>query len=293
MKIVFIGAVKFSELVLKKLIEIHSNIVGVCTLEQSNFNADHVDLSLLSQEFNIPVRYTPNINSEDTMDWISGLAPDVIFCFGWSHLIKAQLLNIAPLGIVGFHPAMLPVNRGRHPLIWALVLDLKETGSTFFFMDEGTDSGDILSQQTIAISENDDAGSLYSRISDTALKQIEQFVPTLANKTFKRKPQNHSMANYWRKRGRLDGQIDWRMPALLIHNLVRGLQKPYVGAHFIHGDDDIKVWETEIIHEASINTEPGKILSVDTGGVVVKAGVDAVRLLNIEPQVNLFSGKYL
>ena len=128
MKIVFIGAVKFSELVLKKLIEIHSNIVGVCTLEQSNFNADHVDLSLLSQGFNIPVRYTPNINSEDTMDWISGLAPDVIFCFGWSHLIKAQLLKIAPLGIVGFHPAMLPVNRGRHPLIWALVLDLKDCG---------------------------------------------------------------------------------------------------------------------------------------------------------------------
>jgi len=293
MKIVFIGAVKFSEQALKKMIEIKSNIVGVCTLEHSSLNSDHVDLSRLSRNFNIPVRYTPNINSEETINWIKYLSPDVIFCFGWSRLIKEKLLNLAPMGIVGFHPTMLPVNRGRHPLIWTLVLDLKETGSTFFFMDEGADSGDIMSQKHVSICELDDAGTLYDKITKTAMEQIEQFVPTLENKTFTRTPQDHSSATYLRKRGRLDGQIDWRMSAVAIHNLVRGLSKPYVGSHFIYDGNDVKVWHSEPVEEKTTNIEPGKILSVDDQGIIVKTGVDAIRLIHFEPQVKLILGEYL
>ena len=88
MRIVFIGAVKFSEQALNKLVEIKSSIVGVCTLEYSDFNSDHVDLTSLCRKNNIPVRYTPNINSEEVIGWKSYLVPDVIFCFGWSQLIK-------------------------------------------------------------------------------------------------------------------------------------------------------------------------------------------------------------
>ena len=73
MKIVFIGAVKFSEKAFKKMIDIKSNIVVVCTLKNSSFNSDHGDLSLLSRNFNIPVRYAPNINSEGTIKWINHL----------------------------------------------------------------------------------------------------------------------------------------------------------------------------------------------------------------------------
>ena len=99
-------------------------------------------------------------------------------------------------------------------------------------MDEGADSGDIPSQQNVTIDEIDDAGTLYDQISRIALKQLQQIVQTLANKTFKRHPQDHLKASYWRKRCRLDGQVDWRMSAETIHNLILGLTKPYVGAHF-------------------------------------------------------------
>ena len=170
-------------------------------MKESRINADHEDLSLLSRNFKIPVRYTPNINSVETVNWIRKLAPDVIFCFGWSRLIKEQLLSSAPLGVVGFHPSMLPANRGRHPLTWTLVLGLKESASTFFFMDECADSGDILSQQRLSIRDSDDAGTLHKRMTQTALKQIEEFVPILARRSYKRIPQDHSKANYWRKRG--------------------------------------------------------------------------------------------
>jgi methionyl-tRNA formyltransferase len=101
-------------------------------------------------------------------------------------LIKKELLELAPMGIVGYHPAKLPENRGRHPLIWALFLGMKQSASTFFFMDEGADSGDILSQVDFEILENDDARSLYNKVIDIALLQIEDFLPKLQNKTYDR-----------------------------------------------------------------------------------------------------------
>ena len=179
MKIVFIGAVKFSESCLKCLIEMNVDIAAVCTLHESSFNADHVDLTPLCNKNHIPVSYTSDINSEDSINWIKSHDPDIIFCFGWSRLLKKEILNIAPLGVIGYHPAALPKNRGRHPIIWSLVLGLAKTASTFFFMDEGADSGDILSQELVNIDFHDNATILYRKIIETALKQIEHFYPKL------------------------------------------------------------------------------------------------------------------
>ena len=222
MKIVYIGSVKFSEFFLNKLIDINYPPIGVCTLEKSDFNSDHVDLREICSHYNIPSRYTPNVNSKENIKWIKSLNPDIIFCFGWSKLLKEELLNLPKYGVVGYHPAALPKNRGRHPLIWSLVLGLSKTASTFFFMEKGADSGDIISQQTVPISSDEDAKSLYYKMAKTAMRQIEKFVPEIEMGKNNRFAQNHSLANTWRLRNEQDGKIDWRMSSKAIHNLVRG-----------------------------------------------------------------------
>ena len=160
MRIVFIGAVEFSRAALQCLVDINSSVVGVCTLKSSKLNADHADLSEVCRVNDVPSLYATDINSIDTLEWIQNKKPDIIFCFGWSKLLKEELLKLTPLGVVGFHPAALPANRGRHPLIWALVLGLKRTASTSFFMETGADNGDILDQREVNIDEADDAGNL-------------------------------------------------------------------------------------------------------------------------------------
>ena len=160
MKILFIGTVEFSYKALKKLIELNAEIVGVCTKKKSDFNSDFVDLTSLCKNAIIPFKYIDDINSNENIDWIRSLSPDIIFCFGWSNLIKKDLLSLPKMGVVGYHPALLPKNRGRHPLIWALALGLNVSGSTFFFMTEGADDGDILSQEKVKILYEDDAKSL-------------------------------------------------------------------------------------------------------------------------------------
>jgi len=294
MKIIFIGTVKFSQTMLTTLIEEKAEIAGVITSKDRGINSDYADLSLTAQQHNIPSLTTDKINSKETINWVRQQAPDVIFCMGWSRLIKKELLQRAPMGVIGYHPAALPKNRGRHPLIWALVLGLKETASTFFFMDEGADSGDILNQQSIMINTADDATTLYAKTEQTAAKQIRGILKQLTEKIYTRTPQDHTEANSWRKRGVLDGQIDWRMSAENIHNLVRGLTHPYIGAHCIVNEQIYKIWKSKItLHKNINNIEPGKVIAVSNDTATVKCGKNAIELLVTEPQLKLSIGDYL
>ena len=293
MRIVFIGAVEFSRRALTALLDMGAEVVGVCTIKESAFNADHCDLSGICGEHGTPWTYAADINSPQTLEWIASRRPDVLFCFGWSRLLQRPLLQLAPMGVVGFHPAALPANRGRHPIVWALALGLRETATTFFRMDDGADRGDILSQYTVSIDSADDAASLYEKITTSALEQIRLMVPQLASGTLRGTPQDHTHANSWRKRGKADGIIDWRMSARSIHNLVRALAKPYIGAHFNYQGQEVKVWKAQGPVEVADNLEPGKILEAGPDGVLVKCGEQAIRLQRTEPEFLPGVGEYL
>ncbi len=295
MRIVFIGSVKFSESALGKLIGLGAEVVGVVTKRTAPSNSDFCDLEPLAQKNKIPVFHTKDINSEDSEAWIKKHSPELIICLGWSNILKSNILDIPPMGVLGFHPSLLPYNRGRHPLIWALALGLSETGSTFFFMDEGVDTGDIVSQERVEILNEDDAGTLYSKITDTALAQIENFYPQITNREFKRIPQLKNVGNVWRKRGQRDGEIDFRMSPEAICGLVRALTKPYVGAHLRFQGHEIKIWKAKALPiKGSCNLEPGLVLDVSNAGVIaVKTGGGVVELLEHEFKNLPKKGDYL
>lgn len=280
MRVVFIGTVEFSKSILLKLIDLNVDVVGVCLKRKSNFNSDFADLAPVCAANDIPIRYTKNINSSESINWISSYNPDIIFCFGWSSLIKSEILSLPRMGVLGFHPANLPMNRGRHPLIWALFLGLQKTASTFFFMDEGADSGDILSQSEIVVSDYDDAKSLYEKVTNVALKQVEGFIPLLKSGKYTKIPQNNSNANYWRKRSEPDGKIDFRMSSDAIYNLVRALSKPYIGAHIEFNNEKIKVWKVTKETDNKINYEPGKVLNVRDNIITVKTYDSVINIID-------------
>jgi len=293
MKVVLIGSVEFSLRVLEKLIAIDVDLVGVCTKKSSSFNSDFFDLKPLSDINEVPCLYVDDINSTKSVEWIKNLNPDVIFCFGWSSLIKKDILAVAPMGIVGYHPAKLPKNRGRHPLIWALALGLKESASTFFFMDEGADTGDILSQVDFEISYQDDARNLYDKVVNMSLQQIEEFIPALEKGTYTRIKQNEKESNSWRKRNELDGEIDFRMNSRSIYNLTRALTRPYVGAHIKFNETNYSVWKVKESNDFQENIEPGKVLRVFDKIFVVKSYDGAIEIIEHDFKEMPKVGEYL
>ena len=292
MRILFIGCVIFSQKSLLGVLENGGNIIGIITKNRSKFNADFVDLGVIARKNDIPCYYFEDINSDEAYYAISEMNPEVIFCFGWSSLIKSRLLNYPKYGIIGYHPTELPKNRGRNPIVWALALGLSQTGSTFFKMNEGADSGDILNQKIVEITENDNANTLYEKLIITSISQIREFMPSILVKSVNFVPQNHGLSNYWRKRNFEDGLIDFRMSAKSIYNTVRALTKPYNGADFFYKGDKYKVFNSKVIEYNITNIEYGRVVEIRSNGIVVKCGENAI-LLNEIFFENLRVGEYI
>jgi len=178
-----------------------------------------------------------------------------------------------------------------------LALGLAETSSTFFMMDEGADSGDIISQEMLPVLNSDDAASLYEKLKMAASQQVTKFTSELVSGMIERIPQDHDKANTWRKRSKKDGEIDWRMPAQGIYNLIRALAKPYVGAHCLSQGRNVKVWQAVVADdwgESSIShLEPGKVLRSGESVLDVKCGIGVLRILQHEFEYMPKEGEYL
>lgn len=261
MRIVFIGAVEFSEALLKKVLAVSGvEVVGVVTRSHSNFNADFRDLAPLAHSKRIPVFYADQQTPENMEAFIASREPDVIFCFGWSFLLKESILKLPRLGCIGYHPAQLPKNRGRHPIIWALALGLRETASTFLLLDGGVDSGPIVSQVTVPITEEENARSLYEKLLRIAEEQVVSLTEGLREGTVEILPQDAREATYLRKRGKEDGLLHWDRSKREIHNLVRALSDPYPGAHFENQGKEIKVWKTTVVSD-TVKAAPGTVVA--------------------------------
>ena len=169
----------------------------------------------------------------------------------------------------------------------------EKDGVNFFLIDEGADTGPILSQKIVEIYDYEDASALYEKMTIVAEKQLVELLPKLDDlKSFGR-AQNNKSANSWRKRDARDGRIDWRMNATNIFNLVRSLSHPYVGAHFTYNNLDYKVWKCKVVHLGAKNIEPGKVLRNSVDSLVIKCGLNSIEISEIEPMIDVEEGEYL
>jgi methionyl-tRNA formyltransferase len=285
-RLALIGCVASSQVALNTLLAIDRSridLVGIITRRASSFNSDYCDLSLVARENNIPILFIEDLQTDaQQADWLRKLQVELIFTIGWSRLLPSDILSVPSRGVIGFHPAALPANRGRHPLVWALSLGLNQTASSFFLMGSGIDDGPIISQYEVQIAATDTAKTLYEKILALIPNQITEILDGVIEGTLVPTPQQENGANYWRKRRLDDGQIDWRMSATSIYNLVRAIAKPYPGAHLIFNKQIVKVWRCTVELSLQNNLEPGKVLVVEGREVVIKTGDGAIRIIEHE-----------
>lgn len=289
MRIVFVGTVEFSRHCLSEILKIRGHVMAVLTLakERAGFHSDYADLSEIASQHAIPVYKINNINEPDNVSLIRSLQPDVILVFGWSQIVSRKILDIPRLGCIGTHPALLPRNRGRHPIVWALHEGLEESGLTFFYLDDGVDSGDILWQKQFPITLHDDAGTLNDKIKVLATEAIGEFLPQLERGSAPRIPQDNSQATYWRKRTEKDGEIHWEATTMEIYNLIRALARPYVGAHTFLKGKKIFIWRAKLperpLAPDALRLHPGTVSSKSDGGFDVRSGNGYLTILESEP----------
>lgn len=271
----FIGCVDMSRRLLDAAAAVPEvEIVAVVTRAASSTNADFACLADQAAELGTACLALGERGREapasTIRDFLIAKRVELGLCCGWSRLLSPATIAAVPRGIIGFHPAALPRNRGRHPLIWALALGLRETASSFFLMDAGADTGPILDQAPVPIGPTDEAADLYARVADTAAAQIARFLPAYASGRLMPVAQPAGTGNNWRRRSAADGRIDWRMTTDAISALVRALAPPYPGATCLYQDRDRPVTRVEPGPDAPAHLEPGLVLAVETERLLVK-----------------------
>lgn len=287
MRIVIVGAVEFTRTCIREVLRQGGEVVGIVSVPwyRAKFSSDYVDLEPVARAHGIPYYSVARVSDPESIEIFRNLKPDVIFVFGFSQLIPKELLELPNLGCIGTHPALLPKHRGRHPLIWALVQGWTESGLSFFFLSEEVDDGDILWQERFEITLEDNAGSLYEKISTLAVKAIGEFLPRLESGDFERIPQDDSQATTLRKRSAEDGEIQWDGDAMTVYNLVRALTTPYPGAHTWFDGKLIRVWRAELVEEEFPNAraaQPGRVLDRRNRQLYVATGEGVIRLRHWE-----------
>tara|TARA_B100001059_G_scaffold235873_1_gene283431 strand:+ start:3239 stop:4129 length:891 start_codon:yes stop_codon:yes gene_type:complete len=290
-----IGCVQSSQVALDTLIALPEvDLVGVYTAKKQGVNSDFLDVATHPRLGETPIYYAEDIDHVGLCKILQIHEVDILWVIGWSKLIPEKVLSVPRIAALGYHPAALPKNRGRHPIIWALALGLEKTASTLFILEPGADSGPIVDQRGCEIGVDDYAQDVYAKLVSMLPLQITDVVQNICSGKFAPRKQNENEATYWRKREPRDGVIDWRMSAASIQNLVRALAHPYVGAEFLVGSVPIKVWRSDIVTDViAEDIEPGKVLSVSQSGVLVKAGDGAIMLREFHGDHDFVAGEYL
>ena len=154
----------------------------------------------------------------------------MIFSFYYRNLLCNDILSLPTKGAFNLHGSLLPKYRGRAPLNWVLVNGEKETGVTLHRMTQRADAGDIVAQQSVAISDTDVALSLHQKLCAASQSLLSDVLPKIRSGQTQERAQDEAQATYVGRRTPEDGRLTWEKPAQELHNLVRAVisSKPVV-----------------------------------------------------------------
>jgi len=180
-----------------------------------------------------------------------------------------------------------------------LVLGMKFTYSTFFFMTNKADFGEIISKKKLKVYKFENSWKLYNRLMKIASSQLIHILKKINKRStfYKNKSKTISPSknqNFWRKRDYNDGKIDWRMNGTSIDNLVRALDKPFPGSYFIFKNKIYKVWKIKFKKRKDLkNIEPGKVISLNKKKPEIKCEHGSIIIKKMSPSLKLKIGDYL
>jgi methionyl-tRNA formyltransferase len=190
-----------------------------------------------------------HINDHELYSSLDFFELDWLFIIGWSQIAGSQILALPKNGVIGAHPTLLPIGRGRASIPWAIVKGLTETGVTLFKMDEGVDTGPIISQSRVPIDAGETATTLYRKIALMHASLVAETFFKLSDETLQILPQDESVATVWPGRKPEDGVIDLDGSVYDAEALVRAVTHPYPGAFFYGNDRKCIVWESRLVDD--------------------------------------------
>lgn len=210
----------------------------------------HAKFDDLGAKYRFPViTIRGKISGARYIEHLAPLKPDLLIALGWYYMIPQKVRQLAPLGCAGIHASLLPKYRGGAPISWAIINGESETGVTFFYFEDGVDTGDIIAQEVIPIDIHDTNASVYEKATAASIRVLRSTIPHIARGTAPRIPQDHAQATQFPQRSPKDGLIDWQWSAKQIYDFIRAQTRPYPGAYTFLDNRTVSIWVSALTTE--------------------------------------------
>ena len=201
---------------------------------------------------------------------------DVMVVAAYGLILPRSTLDIRPC--INIHGSLLPRWRGAAPIHRAIETGDVETGVTIMEMEEGLDTGPMLTMERVAIEAVDTTASLHDKLAALGGRMIVEALRKMEAGALQAVPQPEEGVTYAAKIGKEEAKLDFSLPAEVLARKVRAFN-PFPGANGLVDGVTVKFWSAQ---PAEGSGEPGQVLRADADGVVIACGEGALRVLELQ-----------
>ncbi len=252
------GTPDFAVANLKALIDDQQNIIGVITApDKPAGRGKKIQQSAIKRyavEQNLNILQPTNLKDENFLLDLKNLNADLQIVVAF-RMLPEKVWDMPELGTFNLHASLLPQYRGAAPINWAIINGEKATGVTTFFLQHEIDTGNIIFQEKVQITDDMDAEDLHDQLMDLGAKLVVETVHQIENTNIITKPQKNFNKNDLKAAPKIfkaDCKINWDQSIVTIHNHIRGLS-PYPTAWTRLNNKSLKIFKgkKELIHHSN------------------------------------------
>lgn len=263
MRIVFAGTPINAARTLEALASAGHTVVGALTRADAaagrSASAMQSPVAEAASSLGVPVLKS-NVVDAQVLDWISGLRPDLGVIVAYGCILRSEALSIPSHGWINLHYSLLPKYPGASPVQHALLHGESQTGVTVFKLDEGVDTGPVLSAQRIEISPDENAGELLERLTEIGSNLLCQTLSDFDNQYSTRRPQELDSATaVTRKISRAMARLDFGVSPQEFVNKVRAMN-PEPVAWFEYDSVPVRVLEATVGSSGDLDEGVAKLV---------------------------------
>ncbi len=281
-RIIFMGTPNISSKVLEGMILNGYNVVAVIAQPDREVGRkkilEPVPTKVVAEKYNIPVYQPVKIRKE--YEFVNELHPDVIVTLAYGQIVPQGLLDIPKQGCINLHGSLLPKYRGAAPIQYALINNEKVTGMTLMKMVKEMDAGEMYAIEEVAISDEDNATTLFEKMGDAALKLILRVLPDYLEGKIKGVEQDESLVTFAPSIKPEEEKIDLNKSKEEIFGWIRGLSD-VPGAYLYFDNLKLKIYRAQIISDEILG-EVGEIVKADKFGLHIQTKNGILSLLDLQ-----------
>ena len=286
MRIIFAGTPDFAAAHLQALLDAKHNIIAVYTQPDRPAGRGKKLMASavkqLAQVHDLPVYQPASLKKTEAQHELSALNADLMIVVAYGLILPKAVLDAPTNCCINVHGSILPKWRGAAPIQRAVWAGDKETGVTIMQMDEGLDTGDILSIERISIEADDTSATLYAKLAELGPKALVQSLTDFAQLTPQK--QNDEQATYAAKLSKQEAYVNWQLPAQQLERNVRAFN-PWPVAWFTYNEKPVKVWAANVAtpcEHIEARVENGTVLSFDKHGLKIACANGALIITKLQ-----------